>query len=69
MQLHGLTDKLYCSIEQARLLILCNDNNYYLFIVKNNTLKMQIKDISFITPNNIIVVYITRITDNCDLGM
>ena len=26
---------------------------------------MQIKDISFITPNNIIVVYITRITVNC----
>lgn len=61
----GLTGKLYCSIEQARLLIFCNNNNYHLFIIKNNTLKMQIKDISFITPNNIIVVYITRIMLNC----
>ena len=53
----GLTGKLYCSIEQARLLIFCNNNNnYHLFIIKNNTHKMQIKDTSFITPNNIIVV-------------
>ena len=59
----GLTGKLYCSIEQARLLIFCNDN-YHLFIIKNNTLKMQIKDTSFITPNNIIVAYISRIMLN-----
>lgn len=53
----GLTGKRYCSIEQARLLIFSNNNNnYHLFIIKNNTLKMQIKDTSFITPNNIIVV-------------
>ena len=30
----GLTGKLYCSIEQARLFIFSNNNNYNLFIIK-----------------------------------
>ena len=39
----GLTGKLYCSIEQARLFIFSNNNNYHLFIIKIIHLRCKLR--------------------------